>query len=107
LPKVDKIDTIEGFFSDAPNQEWKPLPEHEIYQSPCYPIIGVRTNTWTNDETGIKNTVHWYYCKVHPKIDNIYLHSIEHHCKYSEPEKHKSKVLEYLQLFLQQYGSTK
>ncbi|MGC1134466.1 MAG: hypothetical protein WA941_16680 [Nitrososphaeraceae archaeon] len=102
MSKVTKINTIEEFFRDMLNEDWKPLPPHEIYQSPCYPIIGIKIYKWINDKTGVKDTSRWYYCKVHPKVENIYLGTIEHHCKYKEPEKHKSKVLEFLQLLLQQ-----
>ena len=84
-----------------------PLPEHEIYQSPCYPIIGIKLQNWINNKKGIRSSTRWYYCKIHPKVENIHIGTIEHHCKYKEPELHKSKVLEYLQLFLQQYRSTK
>ena len=97
----DRIFTAEEFFRDINNDEWKPLPKHEIYQSPCYPIIGIRISTWICIGTGIKNTVCWYYCRLHTKIENIHLTSIEHHCKYSEPEVHKLKVLEFLELLLQ------
>jgi hypothetical protein len=103
LANVGRICTAEEFFRVIPDEIWKSLPEHEIYQSPCYPIIGIRTSTWTNVETGIKNTVRWYYCKLHPKIKNIYLDSIEHHCKYKDPEIHKAKILEFLQSLLQQH----
>jgi hypothetical protein len=106
LVKIVGICTIEEFFRVIPNKIWKPLPKHEIYQSPCYPIIGIRTSNWINNTTGIKNTVLWYYCKLHPKIENIHFESIEHHCKYSEPEKHKSKVLEFLKLLMQKHRST-
>jgi hypothetical protein len=107
MSKVARICTIEEYFRDIPNEDWKPLPQHEIYQSPCYPIIGIKIRTWINNKTEIRNSTRWYYCKVHPKVENIHLQSIEHHCKYKEPEKHKSKVLEFLQLFLQQHRSTK
>ena len=103
MAKADMIGTIEEFFRDTPYEDWKPLPTHEIYQSPCYPIIGIRIYRWINFKAGIRMSSQWYYCKVHPKIENMYLHSIEHHCKYSEPEIHKSKVLEFLQLLLQQH----
>ncbi len=35
----------------------------------------------------------FYYCKLHPDIENINLESIEHHCKYKDPELHKSEIL--------------
>jgi hypothetical protein len=79
------------------------VPPHEIYQSPCYPIMGIKIRSWINNKTEIRKSTRWYYCKAHLKIENIHPESIEHHCKYNEPEKHKSRVLEYLQHFLQQY----
>jgi hypothetical protein len=30
---------------------------------------------------------------LHPDIENIYLETIEHHCKYSNPEAHKLEIL--------------
>ena len=38
-----------------------PPPEHSLDQSPCYPIITKRGE--------------FYYCKLHPKVSNIHLHS--------------------------------
>ena len=33
------IISVEEFFYDDHNTPWKPLPEHDLKQSPCYPII--------------------------------------------------------------------
>jgi hypothetical protein len=33
---------------------------------------------------------------MHPNVENIYLESIEHHCKYKEPDRHKSEILNLL-----------
>ena len=70
---------IEEFFFDDPaitlENPWKPLPKHSLEQSPCYPIIGMHN----------KYRVPFYYCKLHCNIENIYLETIEHHCKFSEP----------------------
>ena len=71
MSRAVKIDTVEKFFRGTPDQKWIPLPEHEIYQSPCYPIIGIKIHSWINDETGVRNNTRWYYCKVHPKVENI------------------------------------
>ena len=38
----------------------------------------------------------FYYCKVHPSIENIYLETVEHHCKYEEPDVHKLEILRLL-----------
>ena len=72
------IMSVEDFFIDKPNQGWRPLSSHTLEQSPCYTIIDKRqynggNNSWT-----------FYYCKLHPDIENINLESIEHHCKSSQ-----------------------
>jgi hypothetical protein len=36
------IVSVDEFFYDNPNTRWKPLPEHDLKESPCYPIIGIR-----------------------------------------------------------------
>src|ERR1051326_6649031 len=85
--------SIEDFFFEdptvTPQNPWKPLPEHRLEQSPCYPIIGIHN----------KYTVQMYYCRLHSNIESIYLESIEHHCKFSDPELHKSEILKYLANF--------
>jgi hypothetical protein len=86
--------SIEDFFFDdrsiTPENPWKPLPKHSVEQSPCYPIIGMHN----------KYRVSFYYCKLHPDIENTYLESIEHHCKFSNPEFHKSEILKFLEKIL-------
>jgi hypothetical protein len=86
--------SIEDFFFDdpaiTPENPWKPLPKHSLEQSPCYPIIGMHK----------KYRVPFYYCKLHSHIENIYLESIEHHCKFSEPAVHKSALLQCLKQIL-------
>lgn len=77
------IISVEEFFHDDPNTPWKPLPEHDLEQSPCYSIIGIRNNY----------KIPFYYCKLPPNIENAYLETIEHHCKYKEPDKHKAEIL--------------
>jgi hypothetical protein len=38
---------------------------------------------------------------LHPDIQNIYLESIEYyHCKFSDPELHKSEILKFLENIL-------
>jgi hypothetical protein len=81
------------FFEDpdiTPRNPWKSLPEHTLEQSPCYPIIGIHD----------KYKASMYYCKLHRRIQNIYLESIEHHCKFSDPELHKSEILKFLEEIL-------
>jgi hypothetical protein len=82
--------SIEDFFYDdpsiTPENPWKPLPKHSLEQSPCYPIIGIHN----------KYRVLFYYCKLHPDVENISLETIEHHCKYFNAEFHKSEILRLL-----------
>jgi pimeloyl-ACP methyl ester carboxylesterase len=88
---------IMGVVQKPPNQSifaeksgppaWKQLPEARII---------------TDEEDWVSipdysRPITWNYCRLHPNIDSIYLESIEHHCKYKEPEKHKARILEYLQ----------
>ena len=73
------------FFHDDPNTSWKALPEHDLKQSPCYPIIDIRS--YHNYK------IPFYYCKLHPDIENVYLETLEHHCKYSNPAVHKLEIL--------------
>ena len=93
------LDSIDEFFFDEPSiiteNPWKPLPEHTLEQSPCYPIVGIHN----------KYTVQMYYCKLHPHIQNIYLESIEHHCKFSDSELHKSEILKFLEKILANHES--
>ena len=81
--KTNPIVSVEEFFHGNPNTPWKPSPEHDLKQSPCRPIIGIK-----NDYK-----IRFYYCKLHPSIENTYLETIEHHCKYKEPDKHKAEIL--------------
>jgi hypothetical protein len=36
------IVSVDEFFYDDPNTPWKPLAEHDLKASPCYPIIDIR-----------------------------------------------------------------
>ena len=81
-----KIVTVDEFFYEDPTTPWKPLPEHDLKRSPCHPIIGIRYNY----------EIPLYYCKLHPDIENAYLKTIEHHCKYKDPDKHKAEILRLL-----------
>jgi hypothetical protein len=89
-----RIKLIEHFFhdDDKPLAPYKPLPAHTLEQSPCYLIIGKRQISNNNP-----NILPLYFCKLHPRFKNIYLESIEHHCKYKDPEKHKLLILRLLQ----------
>jgi hypothetical protein len=76
------ISAVQRFFYDDPDLPWQPLPGHSLEGSLCYPIIGQNGK--------------FYYCKLHPEVCNIYLESIEHHCKYKDPDVHKSEILKLL-----------
>jgi hypothetical protein len=73
------IEQIEDFFHDDPEAGYQPLPEHSLEDSPCHDII---------DKRGT-----FYSCKLHPKIRNINLDTMEHHCRYHEPEFYKQEIL--------------
>ena len=84
------VQTVNDFFYDEPELAWKPLPDHQLEQSPCYHIIETDMIRASRQK--------YYRCKIHPEIWNINLESIEHHCKYKDPEKHKSEILRVIQL---------
>ena len=78
------IVSVECFFHDVADLPYQPLPEHTVEQSPCYPIIGRNNNN------------RLYFCRLHPEVKNVYLDPIEHHCKYKDPDYHKSEILKLL-----------
>jgi hypothetical protein len=102
MSTLKKIPTIEDFFCDEPNSPWKSFPKHRLEQSPCYPVIGRRT--YYGRSIPELCNIDWYYCKLHPYVESIHLESIELHCKYKEPDKHKTRILEFLQQLLLNYG---
>ena len=76
--------SVDQFFNDdqdRPNQT-----THNLEESPCYPIIHSKS---------VGNHI-WYYCRLHPDFKNISLSSIEHHCRYHEPDQHKAEILKLL-----------
>ena len=77
--RTKAIQSIEDFFHDDPNLPYRPLPEHVLEASPCHSILEKKGK--------------FYLCKLHSDIQNNYLESIEHHCKYKEPGYHKSEIL--------------
>jgi hypothetical protein len=81
---INPIVPIEEFFHDEPSLPWQPLPLHNLEQSSCYPIIG------RNNNNGL------YFCSLHPEFKNVYLDSIEQHCKYKDPDYHKSEILKLM-----------
>lgn len=94
---MKSIPSIEDFFFDdpciTPKKPWEPLPAHSLEQSPCYPIIGFHS----------RSRLQLYYCKLHPGFENIYLESIEHHCKFYNQRYHKSEIQKFLQKVLAEH----
>lgn len=74
------------FFYNIHDSQDQPLPDHVLEQSPCNLIIGVN-----NDYK-----IPFYYCKLHPEVENANLESVEHHCRYKDPELHKDEILRLL-----------
>jgi|SRR5215469_2352414 len=66
------IFSVERFFGE---EQSLPLHDHSFEQSPCFLIIGYRPFG--------KHML--FHCELHPRIRNIHLASIEHHCKYNDP----------------------
>lgn len=62
------------------------MPTHNLEESPCYPIIHSKS---------VGNHI-WYYCSLHSDFKNISLSSIEHHCRYHEPDRHKVEILKLI-----------
>ena len=77
--------SIEEFFDDSDRE---PLPEHNLEQSPCRPIIDT-------DKLETMGKI-FNRCKIHPGVWNIDLIGIEHHCKYQEPDIHKVRYSKLL-----------
>lgn len=90
------IISVEEFFYEDPNTPRKPLSEYNLKQSPCCPLIDIRR--YHNYK------IPFYYCKLHPDIENAYLESIEHHCKYKDPDVHKSEILRLLSINISEEG---
>ena len=86
--------SIKDFFLDnpyiSPKNPWIPISNHSLEESPCYPIIGISN----------KYRVPLYYCELHPGFKNINLECIEHHCRFSNPQMHKSEITKCLENIL-------
>lgn len=81
LPLDKKRERIEEFFASDNGQE----EEHALEDSICEPLIGQRSYK-----------PYFYYCKQDPKVENINLKSIEDHIRLKDPERHKTKILEFI-----------
>lgn len=79
--RTAKVISVSDFLYDDPDAPYTPLPEHHLDQSPCYPIIAAKQG--------------YFYCKLHPDVQNIHLESVEHHVKYKDPDKHRSALLKF------------
>ena len=80
------IISVDQFFNNDPDRSNQTIPTHNLEESPCYPII----------HSKIDGHYIWYYCRLHPDFKNINLGSIEHHCRYHEPDRHKAEILKLL-----------
>jgi hypothetical protein len=81
------IVVVEDFFETDIDKEFSPLPDHSLEQSPCYPIIGSKSR----DDHII------YHCRLHPKVKNTDLDSLERHCRFADPDQHKAEILRSIQ----------
>jgi hypothetical protein len=79
-PSPVPIVNVDDFFHDSHDELWKPLPRHELEESPCFPIIE-------------KTDQGFYKCKLHHKVFSAYIDEIEKHCKFKDPEGHKNEIL--------------
>jgi hypothetical protein len=82
--EVTKVISVTDFFYDDPTMPYTPLPEYDLDQSTCYPIIAQKQG--------------YFYCRLHPEIKNAYLESIEHHIKYKDPKGHELELLKMSKL---------
>ena len=95
------IVSVEDFF----NNDISLLDQHSIEQSPCFPIIGSRTdeipgNVVDNDgnvvdKISYPNIV--YYCKLHPDLGSTFLEEIELHCRQKEQDIHRAEILRIME----------
>jgi hypothetical protein len=74
------IVSVERFFHDVADLPYQTLPEHSLEQSPCYPIIARNNNN------------RLYFFRLHPEVKSVYLESIEHNCKYNDPDDQQSEI---------------
>lgn len=91
------VASIDEFFKET-DKPYSALPSHSLEQSPCYPIIGARP---------AGRHIIMYYCEIcRPEfandsaVANTSLTSIEHHCEYKDPERHKAEILARLEGWL-------
>jgi hypothetical protein len=85
ITNFQPIILLEDFYNIHESLD-QPLPPHSLEQSPCYQIIEIKNNY----------KMPLYYCKLHPHVKSAYLETIEHHCKYKDPDKHKAEILQRL-----------
>jgi hypothetical protein len=83
ISEKDSTSTKNGDFHDNPDSLPEPPFGHSLQESPYYSII---------ETAPIMNRTR-YTCKLHPEILFIDVPGVEHHCKYEDPDLHKSEVL--------------
>lgn len=85
---------VDEFFEDDPdndNMPYSALRKHSLELSPAYPIIGAKP----------AGRHILYNCEIcRPEFTNINLSSIEHHCKYKDPDRHKAEIISRLEGWL-------
>jgi|tagenome__1003787_1003787.scaffolds.fasta_scaffold20944990_3 hypothetical protein len=73
---------IEEHFASENSQ----VEDHTFEDSICRPLIGQHCYK-----------PFFHYCKICPKVEFLSLDSIEHHIRYNDPKRHKTKLLEMIQ----------
>lgn len=73
---------VKNFFAYDNGQ----VEEHHLEDSICRPLIGKQIHL-----------PFFKYCKIYPKVENIHLKSIGHHIRIKDPQRHKVKLLEFLE----------
>jgi hypothetical protein len=85
------IEKLDEFFRNDHDKPYTALHSHSLEQSPSYPIIGAKPAG--------RYTLFW--CEIcKPEFGTgitIHLSSIEHHCKYKDPDRHKAEILSRLE----------
>jgi hypothetical protein len=84
--ETTKVISVTDFLYDDLNEPYAPLPEHDLDQSPCYPIIAVKQD--------------YFFGRLHSDAQRLHLESVEHHVKYNDSDKHKLELLNLLSLLI-------
>ncbi|MGA9153703.1 MAG: hypothetical protein WBZ36_24235 [Candidatus Nitrosopolaris sp.] len=88
---------VDEFFKDDHDKPYSALRSHSLEESPCYPIIDVKL-------AGRHLIYHCEICRPEFANDsvvaNINLSSIEHHCRYKDPDRHRIEIVSRLEGWL-------